>query len=299
MSNPGNPFGEGEQAWSNSSKGQGDFGNQSGENSFESNPWDMDSEFDSYSDNDAQETQYLNAPVGQFTPPDQQTGSMPAGNSGKSNGPLIGGIAVAAVAVIALFVGLIFLLPKDSDSLEASDSSTSASDDSMGAQASTSTVTETASASPRETATETMTKTTTTTATKTQSTSPGEKYANLSGREFAQRAFSMDRDDLDPHGWTDSTARCSGHDYARFVVETVAGYAVICEKAETRDQYYLGDYNGVTPDAYEVTDFSNGTWTATHGNVEYVVNEDWLVVYENGENIFEDEVVDSGTLQAG
>lgn len=249
------------------------------------------------------ERHYSQQPTPQPTPPSAQPlpYSTEYGHqrSASSAGYIIGGLVAGLVAVIAIFGAVVAISSNDTNPTAVADLSTENGTEPPAPK----TVTRTQQAPVTQTTTHTETRTETAPAA-SAATEPTEfsgqrKFSELSGREFAQRAFLMDREDLDAKGWIGSTARCGDGDYARIVAETPEGRAVICENSYNRQQqYYLGDF-GPEPEAYAVTKIAGRTVTATNKQYEYELSPTDLTVYEDGEIVFHNDVVDWGSLQAG
>lgn len=132
----------------------------------------------------------------------------------------------------------------------------------------------------------------------TQETSPAQQAPG----NFGQRAFKMNRSDIDAAGWIGSTARCSGGFYARVLAETPSGKVVICENSSNRqDRHYIGDFQNISaaPDTYPVENFSAERVIATNEGYRYELTRSDLKVFKGGEQVFSEPVTDWGLLQAG
>ncbi|MDO5030598.1 MAG: hypothetical protein Q4E11_08460 [Corynebacterium sp.] len=206
----------------------------------------------------------------------------------KSNTGLYVAVGIAGVVLAALVgVGGAYFLSNSSDNDPQSPNPVAAGE-------SSSSTSNTVAPAPQETYTETYTETVEPESSSAPKTTPR--------GNFGQRAFGMNRNDIDAGGWVGSSAHCSGGYYARMLAETSSGKAVICENSNNRQQrHYIGDFGEISanPDAYTVESFSTNRAEAKNGDFTYTITPNAVTVTKNGEEIFRDSVTDFGVLNAG
>lgn len=222
---------------------------------------------------------------------------QPAPTKNNSNPLLYGLIAFLAVLLLAGgATGLYFFAnsgdesPKSPDTVAAGDASSSSAEPIPG-RTFTETVTNTAPPVPSQGSEPRV---------QDPSTSNSTAPKGRSGFDMRSNTYGSDYDEK---GWLGTSARCGDGDYARVLAETEKGWIVICENSYNRQQkYYIGHFGDIseTPDSYSVDSYSTRRIVAVNGEIEYVLTPDSIDVYNaDGENIFHDEVVDWGILQAG
>lgn len=224
-----------------------------------------------------------------YAPPANQP--FPPAPEQKSNTGLYVAIGIAGVIfAAAIGVGAAYFVSNSSDNSAQSPDTVVAGDSSSS----------TSSSAPVETYTETYTRTVEPTPEQSEdseSSAPTTERGN-----FGQRAFGINRNDIDAGGWIGSKARCSGGYYARTLVETSTGKAVICENSNNRQQrHYIGDFSAISgnPEAYTVDSFSTNRVVATNGDYTYTVTPSAVTVTKGGKEVFRDAVTEYGVLNAG
>lgn len=215
----------------------------------------------------------------------------------KSNTVLYAAIGVISVLILGLAL-VIGVMVTGSDSEDADQSPQSPDTVAAGESSSS-----TAAPAPTETYTETQTYTETATSEPepaAPSTTRQKSSSKRSGFDMSRNTYGTD---FDESGWIGNSARCSSGYYARILAETTEGWIVICENSSNRQQrYYVGHFGDISenPDPYSVVSYSTNEIIAKNGGIEYVLTPSEINVYNAyDENIFQDNVIDWGVLQAG